>query len=197
MTVNGIDPNEHWIRQAALGGDSEPILFPVGAGAGPSASVGNSNTKESRQAFADIFRLRGQCGRVLKNIFLHNSTGVMRDLGAGFGAELKFVSALKLEDVLWPFARVDLLEVDIQAAELQVIAPYMELVKRKVRRLHIGTHGIDIHAKLRALFSAADWEIVFDFAPNAVHTTERGSLKLGDGVLTVRNPTVLSQSSAQ
>jgi hypothetical protein len=90
MTGNGIDPNENWILQAALGDDNEPILFPVGSGAGPSASVGNSNTKEFRQAFADMFRLRGQCGRVLRNIFLHNSTGVVRDLGAGFGAELKF-----------------------------------------------------------------------------------------------------------
>jgi FkbM family methyltransferase len=191
MTFNGIDPNEHWILQAALGADSEPILFPVGsAGAGPSASSGPSNSKHFRKLLTDMFRLRRQSRRVLKNIVLYNSTGLIHDLGAGFSAELKFVSTLKLGDVLWPFDRVDLLEVDIQSAELEVIAPYIETVKRKVRRVHIGTHGRDVHAKLRAQFSAAGWEIVFDFAPDTVHTTERGQLKLGDGVLSARNPTI-------
>jgi FkbM family methyltransferase len=191
MAFNGIDPNEHWILQAALGADNDPLLFPVGAhGAGPSANSGDSNSKAFRQTLADSFRLRGQSGRVLKNILLYNSTGVVRDLGAGYSGEVKFVSALKLEDVLWPFDRVDLLEVDIQSAEAQIIPPRMELLTRKVRRVHIGTHGRDIHVQLRALFSTAGWEIIFDFAPDAVHTTERGSLTLGDGVLTARNPIV-------
>lgn len=101
MAFNGIDPNEHWILQAALGADSDPVLFPVGAsGAGPSANIGDSNPKTFRQTLADSFRLRRQSGRVLKNILLYNSTGVVRDLGAGYSGEVKFVSALKLEDVL-------------------------------------------------------------------------------------------------
>jgi hypothetical protein len=62
-----------------------------------------------------------------------------------------------------------------------------DTVNRKVRRVHIGTHGRDIHGALRALFSNAGWQIVFDYAPESRHKTERGVLKLGDGIMSARN----------
>jgi FkbM family methyltransferase len=188
MAVNGIDPDEHWIMQAALGPDNEPILFPVGApGTGLTTAVG-TNSAESRQAYADMFRRRGHCERVLKNILLYNSTGITHELGLGYSAEIKFVSAVTLRDVLSPFDRVDLLEVDIQQSEVDVIAPCMDIVKRKVRRVHAGTHGREVHAALRALFSAAGWEIIFDYTPDSRHVTEGGPPNIGDGILTARNP---------
>jgi len=48
---------------------------------------------------------------------------------------------MKLGDVLSPFDRVDLLEVDIRQSEMIVFPPYMDLVNRRVRRVHAGTHG--------------------------------------------------------
>lgn len=190
MADNGIDPNAHWIVQAALGADNEPILFPVGApGTGMTASV-VINSAESRKAFAETFPRRDDCGRMLKNIFLYNSTGIAHDLEFGHSAEIKLVSAVTLRDVLAPFDRVDLLEVDIQQAEVQVIEPYVDLLTRRVRRVHIGTHGCEIHDALRSIFSAAGWEVVFDYAPDTHHVTARGPLDLGDGILTVRNAKV-------
>jgi hypothetical protein len=62
-------------------------------------------------------------------------------------------------------------------------------VSRKVRRVHIGTHGGDVHHLLRALFAGAGWEIVFDYGPGK-HVTPRVPLELGDGILTARNPAV-------
>jgi hypothetical protein len=99
-------------------------------------------------------------------------------------------AVLQLRDVLSPFDRIDLLEVDIQQSEIEVIPPYMELVNRKVRRIHVGTHGREAHDLLRAPFARAKWEIVFDYAPNSRHVTQRGSMDLGDGILTARNPAV-------
>jgi FkbM family methyltransferase len=190
MATNGIDPDDHWIIQAALGHDNEPILFPVGApGTGLNSSVWVSST-ESRQSYADALRSQGYCERVLENILLYNSTGLLRELGHGYSGELKLVSALTARDVLSPFDRIDLLEVDIQQSEIEVIPPCMELMNRKVRRIHVGTHGQDAHDLLRALLARAGWEIVFDYAPDSHHVTQRGSMDLGDGILTARNPAV-------
>lgn len=190
MTTNGIDPDAHWIIQAAVGPDNEPMLFPVGApGSGLNESV-ITNSAQSRQAYADLLRRGGYAQRVLDNILLHNSTGITRELGHGYGGEVKFVSAVTLHDVLAPFDRVDLLEADIQHSEANVIPPFMDHLNRKVRRVHIGTHGREAHDLLRALLARAGWEIVFDYAPNSRHATARGPVDLGDGILAARNPQV-------
>ena len=190
MLDNGIDPDEHSIIQAALGVDNEPILFPIGApGTGVTSAIG-VNSASSRQVYVDLFQQSGQSEQILRNIFHYNSTGVSQELGLDYIGEIKFVSALTLRDVLSPFERIDLLEVDIQRSELDVIAPCFDTVNRKVRRVHIGTHGRDIHAALRALFSDAGWQIVFDYAPDSRHKTERGVLELGDGIMSARNPAV-------
>jgi hypothetical protein len=137
-----------------------------------------------------LLRRDGDCERVLKSIFLSNSTGIIRDFGGGYSGEVKFVSAVTLRDLLAPFERVDLLEVDIQQSEANVFPPYMALVNRKVRRIHVGTHGREVHEFLHALFSRAGWETIFDYIPNTKHVTARGTLDVGDGILTARNPAV-------
>jgi FkbM family methyltransferase len=190
MADNGIDPDRHSIIQAALGADNEPMLFPVGApGAGVTSAIG-INTAASRQVYADLVQRSGESERVLRNLFLHNATGLAQELGHGYSGDIKFVSALTLRDVLSPFDRVDLLEVDIQRSEYDVIAPCVDVVKRKVRRVHIGTHGRDVHAALRQLFRGAGWEIVFDYRPDSEHVTGRGAMTILDGILSARNPAV-------
>ena len=188
MVRNGINPDDHWIIQAGMGFDNEPILFPVGApGAGRNNCVA-INSAQSRRTYVHVLRRDGDSERVLENILLHNSTGIVEDFGGGFSGEVKFVSAVTLRDVLSPFDHVDLLEVDIQQSEVAVFSPYMELVSRKVRRAHVGTHGHDSHDIMRALFLRSGWEIFFDYSPETRHMTERGPLNIGDGILSVRNP---------
>lgn len=190
MADNSIGSDDYCIIQAALGVDYEPVLFPVGAaGTGLTASV-HTNSQLARQTYAELYQRSRNCKRAIRNILLYNSTGATHDLGLGYSGELKFVSAAMLRDVLWPFERVDLLEVDIQLAEAQVMPPCIDVFNRKVRRVHIGTHSREIHAAMRALFSSAGWEIVFDYDANTRHVTERGTLDLGDGILTARNPAV-------
>jgi hypothetical protein len=189
MRTNGIDPDEHWIIEAAVAPDNEPVLFPVGApGSGLNSSI-EVNTPQFRQTAVDLLKRDGASERVLTNILLHNSTGIVREFGFGLSGEIKFVSAVTLRDVLAPIDRVDLLETDIQRSEGEIFPPAMALVNRKVRRVHIGTHGRDVHDMLVALFARAGWEIVFDYGPGK-HLTPRGPLELGDGILTARNPAV-------
>jgi hypothetical protein len=64
----------------------------------------------------------------------------------------------------------------------------MELLKRKVRRIHIGTHGIDAHEMITNLFATAGWNIIFNFAPFKVHQTDAGNFKADDGILSLLNP---------
>jgi FkbM family methyltransferase len=193
MADNGLDPEQHWIVQAALGTDNEPVLFPVGApGSGRNGST-DTNAALSRQTYATLISARGAAEQALENILRYNSTGLGYDLGDGFHGEVKFVSAVTLHDVLTPFDRVDLLEADIQHAEINVFPPFIDLLNRKVRRVHIGTHGREAHELLRALFSAARWELVFDYAPDSSHMIEQDQLDLIDGVLSARNPALVPQ----
>jgi hypothetical protein len=123
---------------------------------------------------------------------LRNTTGLKKSLlpGEGFDAEITLLSAITLDDILAPFPRVDYLEVDIQQSEILVIPPFMDLLKRKVRRIHLGTHGKDVHETLSDLFRDDGWRVVFDYEPNSSHTHRLGSFDLNDGVLTVLNPEI-------
>ena len=102
--------------------------------------------------------------------------------------EVKFVSALTLADVLAPFEIVDFIEADIQQSEIIVFPPYIDLLRRRVRRIFIGTHSKSVHWSLHELFAKRGWDIIFSFEPNARHTSDLGDFELNDGVLTVRNP---------
>jgi hypothetical protein len=63
----------------------------------------------------------------------------------------------------------------------------MDLLKRKVRRIHIGTHGKDVHWTLHDMFQQQGWDIVFSYEPNAMHDSALGPFSTNDGMLTVRN----------
>ena len=46
---NGIDPDEHWIVEAALSADNEPVLFPVGAPGSGTQNCVSSNAAAFRR----------------------------------------------------------------------------------------------------------------------------------------------------
>src|SRR6202043_3816436 len=98
-----------------------------------------------------------------------NTTGLSRVLlpGTEFRAEIQVVSAVTLRELLSPFDRVDYLESDIQQSEIEVFPPFIDLLRRKVRRILIGTHGQDVHMTLHELFADNGWDIVFSYKPNS------------------------------
>jgi hypothetical protein len=98
------------------------------------------------------------------------------------------VSAITLQDILGPFDVVDYVESDIQQSEILVFPPYMTLLKRKVRRVHIGTHGREVHNTLLQLFQRDGWDIVFNYEPNSTFSSPLGKFSTNDGVLTAVNP---------
>jgi hypothetical protein len=187
---NGIDPARHWLSEAAIGASNEPVLFPVGA---PMEGGHNSVATNDPQARQDLLRTIGQNGRceqVLTALLLRNSTGMTKDLapdGSVVG-EIKFVSCVTLQDILGPFDFVDYVEADLQQSETVVFPPYINLLRRKVRRIHIGTHGADAHALLLRLFGESGWTVVFNYPPDTWHDSPIGAFSTNDGILTFRNP---------
>ena len=80
------------------------------------------------------------------------------------------------------------MDVDIQHAEIQVIPPTLELLRRKVRLLSIGTHTIDIHRDLSQLFRQSGWRTINCVEPYGHHIRGDEAFDNSDGVLTVENP---------
>ena len=187
---NGIDPNDHWILNVTLSDSNKTVLFPDGAPASGAQNCVSTNLEDSRRNYVNAVLQHNMAPTVVENLIMSNSTGIMIDLvpGMDLKAELKFLSAITLADVLGPFDFVDYVESDIQQSEIIVFPPAIQALNRKVRRVHIGTHGGEVHSALRDMFVEHGWELVFDYAPNQTFETEFGTFETNDGVLTVVNP---------
>ncbi len=192
MKDNGIDPDDQWLVCSAISDRNEPVLFPVGSPGSGAQNCFSTNENAAREFYSKEIIKSGRTEDALRSLLLHNNTGIKKDLvpnsDYNFMSEIKMVSAVTLRDVLSPFDVVDFLESDIQQSEILVFPPFMDLLKKKVRRIHIGTHGAEVHATLAKLFKSDGWEIVFDFEPNKKHSSALGDFDLNDGVLSVRNP---------
>jgi FkbM family methyltransferase len=189
MRDNGIDPEDQWLIKAAISDKNDPVFFPVGSPGTGAQNCFSTNELAAREQYASEILRSGRVEDAVKNLLLHNTTGVKKDLvpGENFTAEIKVMSAVTLKDIISPFDRVDYLESDIQQSEILVFPPVMDLLRRKVRRIHIGTHGEDVHDALHKLFETDGWEIVFSYAPNREFQTSMGNFTTNDGVLTARN----------
>jgi FkbM family methyltransferase len=99
------------------------------------------------------------------------------------------VDAIALETLLRPLGTVDLIDIDVQGAELRVLEAAAEALDEKVKRIHIGTHGPDIEAGLHSLFARLGWMSLRSFPCGATANTEWGTIYFQDGVQTWLNPT--------
>ncbi|MCE9534115.1 MAG: FkbM family methyltransferase [Planctomycetes bacterium] len=79
-------------------------------------------------------------------------------------AENSQVPAYSLPTLLAPFDKVDLVHIDIQGSELDVVGASQEVLRQKVRRLVIGTHGRVIEQKLAEMLSQTGWNLELDEA---------------------------------
>jgi hypothetical protein len=190
---NGIDPAEHWLIPMVISGSNDPVFFAMGPRRMGPQNCFSTNERAAREGYYNQIIEAGRAEQALRDLLLRNSTGISiagrnEAVGQTYQAEIRYVSAVTLGDVLGPFDFVDYLESDIQESEILVFPPFMDVVKRKVRRVHIGTHGKAVHWKLHDLFARDGWEIVFNYEPESLHETVLGTFHTQDGVLTARNP---------
>lgn len=76
---------------------------------------------------------------------------------------IKRVRTISLNTMLESLQEVDLIDLDVQGAELEVLASATEGLISKVRKVHIGAHGKAVESGLRSLFRGLAWQGVFDF----------------------------------
>jgi hypothetical protein len=189
MRDNSIDPDQQWVLQLALSTSHEPVYFPVGSPGSGAQNCYSTNEVAARERYVQQL-VAGDVVTALRDVVIRNRTRLTKDLipGEGLFAEIKLVSAITLSDILGPFDFVDYVEADIQQSEILVFPLCIDLLRLKVRRIHIGTHGVDVHRELHDLFSSKGWQVVFSFEPNSTFETELGEFSTNDGVLTLRNP---------
>jgi len=98
---NGIDPEEHWLVEAALSGDNKPVLFPVGSPGSGAQNCTETNSEAARMAILELARRNGNVEHLAQNLLLRNSTDLTIDLvpnsDCGFTGEIAFVSRPKLK----------------------------------------------------------------------------------------------------
>ncbi len=76
---------------------------------------------------------------------------------------------------------------DIQGNEFIVIQEAMEIINRRIKCLHIGTHSNEIEAQLRTLLQGNGWRLIRDYPLARVNATEYGNITFVDGVQTWHN----------
>src|SRR5262249_11742904 len=147
-----------------------------------------TNEHAAREAYVRELSEWENPREALEHLLLHSTTGLMRSLTPQGDApvEIKLVSAVTLEQLLGPFDVVDYVESDIQQSEAIIFPPWMELLRRKVRRILIFTHGGGVHESLRNLFYRNGWIIELCYQPEADHDSVLGRFRTNDGILTLK-----------
>ena len=107
------------------------------------------------------------------------------------GLPFREVKTITLSRILGGLDLVDLIDLDIEGAELVVLRSAIEELNQKVKRVHVGTHAPDIEQGLRTLFWKHGWYKRNDYAVGRAELTEWGEIYFGNGVQTWINPRLL------
>ena len=98
------------------------------------------------------------------------------------------VPSISLRTILKKLARVDLIDLDIEGQELVTLTAAIAGLDAKVKRLHIGTHSIEIEAGLRHLLSDHGWRCMADYPLLETSETPWGIISFDNGVQSWVNP---------
>lgn len=118
-----------------------------------------------------------------------NATAEQRRLAveAGSHDELPMIA---LDDVMAPYARIDLLHLDIQGGEADLIASCLPLITAKVAYLLVGSHSRQIEGRLFDVLLGAGW--LLEIERSAILSVAGGiPVVTVDGVEGWRNPNLL------
>jgi FkbM family methyltransferase len=104
------------------------------------------------------------------------------------------IEAISLPTLLLPLDFVDLIDMDVQGAELDILAAATETLKQKVKRVHVETHSEGLHTNILKLFQALGWKPHFIYAGNTADTTPWGRINFQEGTQSWLNPRLCSKA---
>ena len=173
---NDVRPDDHELVWAAIGPEAGFVPFRTGT---TSAHYGQYVSKRTNATYPTVserrrLRARAVLGRPPRS--------------SDEARESMWVPCLSLPELLAPYPVVDLLDTDIQGAELGVLAAAMHSLNTRVRRVHVGTHSAEIEQGLRQLFTAHGWHCLHDYPGQSVTATPYGPIRFIDGVQSWSNP---------
>jgi hypothetical protein len=184
---NGVGSTSLTHINAVVGANNKPVLFPcTETRTGSNSALTSVDTID---AFVAAINDGGHAERSIAALLRDGTTGITITLaGTGVEAELRLMSSVTLGDLLGPLDHVDYLDIDIQAAELDALPPFIDLIARRVGWIHLGTHGQGVHDAMAGMFRSNGFRIEIDWNPEATYETPGGSFRTQDGVLAVANP---------
>jgi len=103
------------------------------------------------------------------------------------------ISAVSLATLIEPLERVDLIDMDVQGAELEILQASRECLQRKVRRIHVETHSWSLHRDVKAVFAELGWRRHCLFEGNTGDKTAFGRINFQGGVQSWLNPALHTQ----
>jgi FkbM family methyltransferase len=98
------------------------------------------------------------------------------------------VPSISLSTMLKKLDGVDLIDLDIEGQELVTLTAAVVGLDAKVKRLHIGTHSVEIEAGLRQLLSDHGWQCLADYSLQKKSETPWGVILFDNGVQSWVNP---------
>jgi FkbM family methyltransferase len=171
---NGIDPDDHDLRWAAVAPTGGVVPFAIGEA-----------ERWYGQSIADSV-LPPLDARAVRRLQARGVLG--RPLPYPASRDTVWVPAFTLWDLIGDEPRIDLLDLDVQGIEDRVLESAAPLIDERVRRVHIGTHSRDIEAALRRVFTRLGWISRVDYECNATAETPYGAISFVDGVQSWLNP---------
>jgi FkbM family methyltransferase len=104
------------------------------------------------------------------------------------------VSAVSLRTLLLPLDLVDLIDMDVQGAELDILGSAVDPLQQRVKRVHVETHNRQLHADIEKLFRVMGWRCHCLFEGNTGDKTPWGRINFQGGVQSWLNPALHSRS---
>ncbi len=165
---NGLDPAEHMLLACAAGADGRDLILP---------RAGIPELGYGEQPLS--FEMEGA---------LPDNVGVI-DVTHEDGRVESFyrIRSLTLPEIVGDRI-IDLIDIDVQGHEVNVLKPFPEVLRRQVRRLHIGTHAHWIEAELIALLTGLGFVPQRLMTVYQVNETPWGPLHCLDGIQSWVNP---------
>jgi len=110
---------------------------------------------------------------------------------ARFKKDYEFQRVIKIafKDLFQDEKIIDLIDLDIQGAELEVLSSGKKQLSNFVKKVHVGTHSNKIESGLRNLFGQKlKWKSIYDFSMGKINQTPYRQINFHDGVQSWLNP---------